>query len=87
MISYLHEVFIFYSRVHISSDKAFFKILKKPSIVQKKTLPHMKALVIFIEKKQKHFFLKKPIKQKQKTKHMPNPSASSKMKLAAFNIF
>ena len=24
-----------YSRVHISSDKAFFKILKKPSIVQK----------------------------------------------------
>ena len=24
-----------YSRVHISSDKAFFKILEKPSIVQK----------------------------------------------------
>ena len=24
-----------YSRVHISSDTAFFKILKKPSIVQK----------------------------------------------------
>ena len=27
-----------YSCVHISSNKAFFKILKKPSIVQKKKL-------------------------------------------------
>ena len=26
---------LIYSRVHISSDTAFFKILKKPSIVQK----------------------------------------------------
>ena len=26
---------VLYSRVHISSDTAFFKILKKPSIVQK----------------------------------------------------
>ena len=31
-----------YNCVHISSNKAFFKILKKPSIVQR-TLPHMKA--------------------------------------------
>ena len=35
----------------ISSDKTFFKILKKPSIVQEKKLPHMKV-VIFIEIKQ-----------------------------------
>ena len=32
-----------YSRVHISWNKAFFKILKKPSIVQKEKLPHLKA--------------------------------------------
>ena len=31
VIWFLHN----YSRVHISSDEAFFKILKKPSIVQK----------------------------------------------------
>ena len=36
---------IFYSRVLISSDKAFFKILKKPWINDTK--------VIFIDKKQK----------------------------------
>ena len=33
-----------YSRVHISSDEVFSKILKKPSIVQKKMIPHMKGL-------------------------------------------
>ena len=38
---------VYYSRVHISSDTAFFKIMKKPSIVQKKTLPHMNLLGIF----------------------------------------
>ena len=32
-----------YSRVHISSDEVFSKILKKPSIVQKKMMPHIKA--------------------------------------------
>ena len=32
-----------YSRVHFSSDEVFSKILKKPSIVQKKMIPHMKA--------------------------------------------
>ena len=32
-----------YSRVHISSDEVFSKILKKPSILQKKMIPHMKA--------------------------------------------
>jgi hypothetical protein len=38
---------MYYSRVHISSDKAFFKILKKPSIVQKLKLPHMNLLGVF----------------------------------------
>ena len=33
-----------YSRVHISSDEVFSKILKKPSIVQKKMIPHIKGL-------------------------------------------
>ena len=47
---------ISYSRVHISSDEVFSKILKKPSIVQKKTIPHMKGKVVFIGKKP--FFLK-----------------------------
>ena len=42
-----------YSRVHISSDKAFCKILKKPSIVQKENIPQMKAKVFFVRKKQK----------------------------------
>ena len=41
-----------YSRVHISSDEVFSKILKKPSIVQKKQLPHMKAFSLAIDKKQ-----------------------------------
>ena len=43
-----------YSGVHISSDEVFCKILKKPSIVQKKMIPHMKAKVVFIGKKQKN---------------------------------
>ena len=51
-----------YSRVHISSDEVFSKILRKPSIVQKKMIPHMKAKVVFIGKKQKQiFFLKNTI--------------------------
>ena len=33
-----------YSRVHISSDSLFSKILKKQSIVQKKMIPHIKGL-------------------------------------------
>ena len=49
-------------------DEVFFKILKKPFIVQKKMIPHMKAKVIFIGKKQKQFFFEKPNKQKQKNK-------------------
>ena len=46
-----------YSRVHISSDTAFLKILKKPSIVQEQLLPHMNLLGFFHkEKPQKNFF-------------------------------
>jgi hypothetical protein len=33
--TYHYQVSTYYSRVHITSDTAFFKILKKPSIVQK----------------------------------------------------
>ena len=44
-----------YSRVHISSDSIFSKILKKSSIVQKKFFPHikLKGLDFFTEVKQK----------------------------------
>ena len=43
--------------MHISLDKVISKILKKPSIGQKKMIPHMKAKAIFIGKTQKqHFF-------------------------------
>ena len=46
-----------YSRVHISSDEVFSKIQKKPSIVQKKMMPRMKAFGLFDKMKQKkgHF--------------------------------
>ena len=55
--SYYLCFFYRYSRVHISSDTAFFKILKKPSIVQKSTLPHMNLLGVFhLEKTKKKFF-------------------------------
>ena len=33
--------------MHISSDEVFSKILKKPFIVQKKIIPHMKASGLF----------------------------------------
>jgi hypothetical protein len=39
--------------VHISSDEVFSKILKKPFIVQKKMIPHMKAFGLFNKMKQK----------------------------------
>ena len=45
-----------YSRVHISLDSLFSKILKKPSIVQKKMIPHMKAKVFSLEKNETIFF-------------------------------
>jgi hypothetical protein len=56
------------SRVHISSDEVFSKILKKPSIVQKKMLPHMKAFGLFDKMKQK-----KKINGCVKKGHFPAP--------------
>ena len=44
---------ILYSRVHISSDEVFSKILKKPSIVQKKMIPHMNDFGLFNKMKLK----------------------------------
>ena len=35
---------VMYSRVQKSWNEVFFKILKKPSIVQKKMIPHIKGL-------------------------------------------
>ena len=40
--------------MHISSDEVFSKILKKPFIVQKKMIPHMKAFGLFNKMKQKN---------------------------------
>ena len=58
-----------YSGLHISSNEVFCKILKKPSIVEKKMiLPHMKAKVIFIGKKQNKIFCKKNSKWPTKKK-------------------
>jgi hypothetical protein len=45
-----------YNPVHISLDEVFSKILKKPSIVQKKMIPHMKAFCIVSKMKQKKNF-------------------------------
>ena len=39
------KIFEPYSRVHKSSDSFFSKILEKPSIVQKKMIPHINGLV------------------------------------------
>ena len=55
-----------YSRVHISSDTAFLKILKKPSIVQEWMLPHMNFLGFFHTEKQKTNFFEQPNNQKPK---------------------
>ena len=55
-----------YSRVHISSDTAFLKILKKPSIVQEKMLPHMNLLGFLHTEKLKKFFFDQPNNQKPK---------------------
>ena len=51
-----------YSRLHIRSDEIFFKIMKKPSIVQKEMIPHMNGLLVFIEIKQKKKIVEKKIK-------------------------
>ena len=43
--------FFCYSRFHKCWNEVFFKIMKKPSLVQKKPIPHMKAKLILIGKK------------------------------------
>ena len=48
---------IYYSRVYISWNKAFFKILKKPSIVQKKNTSYGKPLVFSLIEKMSIFQL------------------------------
>ena len=58
-----------YSRVHISSDTAFLKILKKPSIVQELMLPHMNLLGFLHTKKTKKKFFDQPNNKKPKTKN------------------
>jgi hypothetical protein len=76
MKSFLEQSY--YSRVHISSDEVFSKIQKKLSIVQKKLIPHMKAKVVFIGKKQKqNFFLKKKIQNGRLKKSSFSSSANS----------
>ena len=40
--------------MHISSDSLFSEILKKPSIVQKKMIPHMNGLLVLTKMTQKN---------------------------------
>jgi hypothetical protein len=69
-----------YSRVHISSDSLFYRILKKPSMMQKKMIPHMKGLLVFIEIKQK--------KQKKSKKNSKWPTQKKLIfQLRQYSIF
>ncbi len=70
-----------YSRVHISSDEVFSKILKKPSIVQKKMIPHMKAFGLFNKMKQTN----KKIPEKNNSKWPPKKKVI--FQLRQFSIF
>jgi hypothetical protein len=63
-----------YSCVHNSSDEVFSKILKKPSIAQKKMIPQMKAFGLFNKMKQKK---KKLLKKKIQNGHLKKRSFSS----------
>jgi hypothetical protein len=70
----IHVTLTYYSRVHISSDEVFPKILKKPSIVQKKMIPHMKAFGLFNKMKQIFFFFLNEIQNgRLKKGHFPAP--------------
>ena len=69
-----------YCRVHNSSDGVFFKILKKPSLVQKWMILYMSGILVFIEMKLKKnfFFEKKKIKIKMANfKKLISSSANS----------
>ena len=50
-VFFLNVLCTTYSRVHISSDEVFSKILKTPSILQKQMIPHRNGLLVFIEMK------------------------------------
>ena len=54
LLTYLSENT--YSCVHINSDEVFSKILKKPSIVQKKMIPCNKTFGLFDKVKLKKYF-------------------------------
>ena len=54
--------------MHISSDTAFLKTVKKPSIVQEEMLPHKKLLGFFHTEKPKKIFFEQPNNQIPKTK-------------------
>ena len=62
-----------YSRVHKCWNEVFFKILKKPSTVQKKTIPHMKTLADFHWEAKKMKTTKNKY-QKQKHCHFSTPT-------------
>ena len=64
--------------MHINSDEVFSKILKKPSIVQKNMIPHMKAFGLFDKMKKNFiFFLKKKIQNGRLKKRSFSSSANS----------
>ena len=66
--------------MHISSDEVFSKILKKPFIVQKKMIPHLKASGLLNKMKQK-----KRKSEKKKSKWPPKKKVI--FQLRQFSIF
>ena len=62
MSNCLHTSVKRYSHVHISSGSLFSKILRKPSMVQKKMISHLIGLLVFFEMKKFFFILKKKSK-------------------------
>ena len=75
-------LFLEYSRVHISSDEVFSKIPTKPSIVQKKMIPHMKAFGLFNKMKQKKISFEKRNSKWPPKKRSFSSSANSQYFLA-----
>ena len=59
--------------MHINSDEVFSKILKTPSVVQKKMIPHMKAFGLFNIDEMIFFFEKKNQNGRLKKSHFPAP--------------
>ena len=71
------STFSTYSRVHISWNEVFSKILNKPSIVQKWMIPHMKAFSLFIDKNKKKISKNPITKNKKQNKMSFSSSANS----------